>query len=82
MQYSLLDFELVFYNPCNIKGVAYKGVVGWEGVVGVGGQAEGGPALLLGHRQWCCVLSRQQECNQTTEWIEMAIGSSLAHNQF
>ena len=31
----------------------YKGVGGWEGlgVVGVDGQAEGGPSLPLGHRQ-------------------------------
>ena len=40
-------------------GVAYKGV-------GVGGQAEGGASLPLGHRQWCCVPSRRQECTQTT----------------
>ena len=26
MQYSLLVFEIVFYNPCNIMGVIYKEV--------------------------------------------------------
>ena len=35
MQYSLLVFEIVFYNHCNIMDVVYKGVVG------VGEQAEG-----------------------------------------
>ena len=68
MQYSLLAFEVVFYNPCNITSVMFKEVGGWEGagVVGVGGQAEGGFSLPLGHRQWCCVLSRRQGCTQTT----------------
>ena len=31
MQYSLLVFEIVFYNHCNVTGVAYKEVDGWEG---------------------------------------------------
>ena len=26
--YSLLVFEIVFYNPCNIIGVVFKGRVG------------------------------------------------------
>ena len=39
MQYSLLVFEIVFYNPCDITDGTYKGVVG------AGGQAEGGPSL-------------------------------------
>ena len=45
MQYSLLVFKIVFYNPCNIMGVAYKGEVGGRRVevVRVGGQAEGKP---------------------------------------
>ena len=50
MQYSLVVFEIVFYNPCNIMDGAYKGV-GGVGVLGVGRQAEGGPSLPLGHRQ-------------------------------
>ena len=50
--------------------------------MGVGGQAKGGPSLPLGYRQWCCVPSRWQECTQTSGWIKMAIGSSLAHNRF
>ena len=70
MQYSLLVFEIVFYNNCNITDGAYKGVDGWEGmgvgVVGAGGQAKGGHSLPLGHRQWCCALSRRQGCTQTT----------------
>ena len=41
-------------------------LVGGRGRVGVGGQAEGGPSLLLGHIQWCCVTSRRPECTQTT----------------
>ena len=55
----------------------YKGVGRWEGVgvVEVGGQAEGGPSLLLGHRQYCCVLSRRQECTQTTRQTKTAIGT-------
>ena len=56
MQYLLLVFEIVFYSHCNIKNGAYKGWVGGRGVgvvgvVGVGGQAEGGPSLPLGYRQ-------------------------------
>ena len=50
VQYSLLVFEIVFYNCCNIMGVACKGLSGWEGVVGLGGQAKGGPFLLLGYK--------------------------------
>ena len=65
VQYSLLVFEIVFYNPCNITDGAYKGWVGGIGG-GAGGQAEGGPSSLLGHRRWCCALSRQQGCTQTT----------------
>ena len=53
VQYSLLVFEIVFYNPYNTMGVMYKGWVS----DGVGGQAEGRFSLPLGHRQWCCVLS-------------------------
>ena len=68
MQYSLLVFEIVFYNSCNITGVAYKGWVGGRGwgVVGVGEQAKGEFSLFLDHRQGCCVLSRQRGCIQTT----------------
>ena len=49
---------------CNTMGVVYKGVGGWKGagVVGVSGQAEGQLFLPSGHRQWHCVLSRQQGC--------------------
>ena len=44
MQYSLLAFEIVFYNHCNIMGVAYKGVGGWVGgQEGADGQDKGGP---------------------------------------
>ena len=43
MHYSLLVFEIVFYNSCNTKDGAYKEVGGWVGgglgLVGVGGQA-------------------------------------------
>ena len=53
MLYLLLVFEIVFYSHYGITDGAYKGVAEWEGqgVVGVGGQYEGGPSLLLGHRQ-------------------------------
>ena len=44
------------YNPWNITGVVYKGLGRY--VVG------SGPYLPLSHRQWCCVLSRQQGCTQ------------------
>ena len=59
MQYSLLVFEIVFYNTCNITGTVYEGVGEWEGVGSGGGgrQVESGFSLPLGHRQWCCVLS-------------------------
>ena len=33
MQYSLLVFEIVFYNHCNIMGVTYKGWVSGRGWV-------------------------------------------------
>ena len=48
----------ISYNLFNISGVMYKGVGGWKvvGMVEVGGKAEGGFFLPLGHRQWCCVL--------------------------
>ena len=36
MQYSLLVFEILFYNPCNITDGAYKEVGGCEGA-GAGG---------------------------------------------
>ena len=50
------------------------------GLVEVSGQAKGGFSLPLGHTQWCCVLSRQKKCTQTTGLIETAIGSNLAPN--
>ena len=50
VQYSLLVFEIVSYNPCNITGAVYKGL-GGSGGQGVGWQAEGGLTLRLGHRQ-------------------------------
>ena len=34
MQHSLLVFEIVFYNPCNIMSVVCKGVCRWEGLWG------------------------------------------------
>ena len=44
-----------------------QAVVGrWVGVLGMGGQAESGPSLPLGHRQWHCAPSRGQKCTQTT----------------
>ena len=49
---------------------------------GMGGQAEGGLSLPLGHRQWCCVISRCQRCTQSTGEIETDIVSSLELNQF
>ena len=61
MQYSLMVFEIVFYNLCNIMDGAYRGWVvergggGWlrgVGVVGVGGKpSEGRLSLSLDHRQ-------------------------------
>ena len=50
------------------------GLRGWAGwVAGVGGvgcgggwEAEGGPHLPLGHRQWCCVFSKGQIQVQST----------------
>ena len=39
---------------------------GGGGCKRVRGQVEGGPSLPLGHRQWHCVPSRQQDCTQTT----------------
>ena len=66
MQYSLLVFEIVFYNPCNITDGAYKGVGGWEGwggVVGVGGKPEAGyPAI----RAQTIVLCSQQTAGMYT----------------
>ena len=45
MHYSLLVFEIDFYDSCNTMVVLYKGLVGgreWGGVVvGVDGRAEG-----------------------------------------
>ena len=43
---------------------------GGNGVVLVSGQAKGGPSLPLGHRWWCCVPSRQQECTYTNHRID------------
>ena len=37
MQYSLLVFGIVFHNHCNIMGVAYKRVGGWERAGSSGG---------------------------------------------
>ena len=48
MQYSLLVFEIVFYNPCNITDGVYKGVGGGGG--GGGGWAsrrQAFPAIRL-----------------------------------
>ena len=64
MQYSLLVFEIVFTTTVISWVSLTRG--GWVVGVGVGGQAKVGPFLLLGHTQWCCVPSRQQECTQTT----------------
>ena len=77
-------FLTVFYNSCNIMDIRrWVGGMGWWVVgVGVDGQAEGRPSLLLGHRQWCYVLSSWQGCTQTTGKIETAIGNSLVPNQF
>ena len=48
MYYSQSGFEIVFYSPCNIMDVVYRGWAGgrgWGGgggVVGVGGKPEAG----------------------------------------
>ena len=47
MHYSLLVFEIAFYNPCNITDGTYKEVGGWEGWEwwgwGAGGNLKAGP---------------------------------------
>ena len=42
MHYSLLVFEIVFYNHCNITDGTYKGMGGWEGAGDGGGGWVGG----------------------------------------
>ena len=60
--YSQSGFEIVFYSPCNITDLVYRG--GWVGGRGVGWgggggwQAGGGQKLPLGCIEWCCPLSR------------------------
>ena len=56
MQYLLLVFEIVFYNPCSIMVAMYKGLVGGGRgeLVRVDGQVEGGPSLTMGHRLVLC----------------------------
>ena len=49
-------------------------IYGWvggrrRGSGGVGGQAEGGPTLLIGHRKWLHAHSRWYRCTQSTGHI-------------
>ena len=39
--------------------------------VEVGGKAEDGPSLLLGHREWCCALNRRLECKPQDRLIRL-----------
>ena len=82
MQYSLLVFEIVFYNSCNIMGVAYKGVSIREGAGdgGVGGWVGKLKLGSLAIRPWIVVLCSQWATGSTID--RDAIGSSLAPNQF
>ena len=58
MQYLLLVFDIVFYNPIISRVLCIKGWMGGRraGVARVGEQAEGRLSLSLGHRQ-CAVFS-------------------------
>ena len=69
MQYSLLVFEIVFYNPCNIMDGAYKGWVGrgWWGWVGDGGDGWASQRqALLATRPQRVVLCPQQTTGMYT----------------
>ena len=60
MHYSLLVFEIVFYNPCNITDGTYKGVGGWEGAGGgEGGWASRRRALSVIRPQTVAPCSQQ-----------------------
>ena len=52
----------------------YKGVGGWE--------AESGLHHPLGHRQWCCVFSKEQIQVQSTGYTEVVVSSRLAPPTF
>ena len=84
MYYSQSGFEIVFYSPCNITDLVYRGWVGGRGVGWGGGggwQAGGGQKLPLGCIEWCCPLSRWQICTQPTGWVETDIVGSLTPSQ-
>ena len=80
VQYSLLVFEIVFYNICNITDGAYKGVGGWEGVgvVGWGGWASLRQALSA-IRSQTVVLCPQQ---MTGKYTNHRIGQDGHWQQF
>ena len=52
------------------------------GMVGMDGQVKGRPSLPLGHRQWCCALSRQQiytnhRIDQDSHWQQFGTQPNL-----
>ena len=66
MQYSLLVFEIVFYNPCNITNGTYKGVGEWEGAEGGGGQCTSRRRALPAIRPQTVVLCSHQTTGMYT----------------
>ena len=59
VHYSLLVFEMVIYDPCNITGVMYKGMGRWEGVGGGGGGCASQRQVLSTIRAQTVVLCSQ-----------------------
>ena len=66
MQYSLLVFEIVFYNPCNITDGTYKGVDRWERVGGGGGELASQRRALSAIKPQTVVLCSQQTTGMYT----------------
>ena len=66
MQYSLLVFEIDFYNPCNIMDGKYKEVGGWEGGGGSGGGWANRRRALPAIRPQTVVLCSQQTTGMYT----------------
>ena len=66
MQYSLLVFEIAFYNPCNNMDGACKGMGGWEGGGGGGGGWASRRQALPAIRPQTAVLCSQQTAGMYT----------------
>ena len=78
MQYSLLVFEIVFYNPCNITGGVYKEVGEWE-------ESEGGWAsqrrvlptiraqTVVLYSQWVTEMYTIHRIDQGSHWQQFGI---------